>query len=573
MTNLIQEIYIKNFAIIEEVQCTFEKGMTVLTGETGAGKSIIIDAVGLLIGERASLEMIRYGEEKSLIQGVFRIEDQAVVAKLQEFGVEVVEDELMIQRELLQNGKSNCRINGQLATVALLKQIGPYLIDIHGQNEHFLLLNEEKHLGLLDEFAHHQMGDLIAEYDEAYAKVVAAKQELRALQTAEKEDAQRVDMLKFQLQEIEEANIYVGEEEQLSEEKEYFIHFQKIQTALQTALAALEGEEYSSVDAIGEATREVESLESISTSFKTLSTQMSEAYYQLQDAASAIRHEIENAEFDEERLAFIEERLDVYYQLKRKYGDDAEEILAFQDKARDALNKIENKEALIAETEKVLKQATLEAFGIAEKISSIRREVAKRLEADIVSELHGLYMENAQFAIQFETTEALLETGIDIVEFYISTNKGEPLKPLSKIVSGGELSRITLAMKSIFTKEQLVGTIIFDEVDTGVSGRVAQAIASKMHYISEYAQVLSITHLPQVASMADTHIHIEKVEEGERTHTILKVMDEEERTEEIARMLSGTTITALTLENAKELLQISNAIKQENDTRAEGERK
>ena len=573
MTNLIQEIYIKNFAIIEEVQCTFEKGMTVLTGETGAGKSIIIDAVGLLIGERASLEMIRYGEEKSLIQGVFRIEDPSVVEKLQEVGVEVVEDELMIQRELLQNGKSNCRINGQLATVALLKQIGPYLIDIHGQNEHFLLLNEEKHLGLLDEFAHHQMGDLIAEYDEAYAKVVAAKQELRALQTAEKEDAQRVDMLKFQLQEIEEANIYVGEEEQLSEEKEYFTHFQKIQTALQKALAALEGEEYSSVDAIGEATREVESLESISTSFKTLSTQMSEAYYQLQDAASAIRHEIENAEFDEERLAFIEERLDVYYQLKRKYGDDAEEILAFQDKARDALNKIENKEALIAETEKVLKKATLEAFAIAENISSIRREVAKRLEADIVSELHGLYMENAQFAIQFKTSEALLETGIDLVEFYISTNKGEPLKPLSKIVSGGELSRITLAMKSIFTKEQLVGTIIFDEVDTGVSGRVAQAIASKMHYISEYAQVLSITHLPQVASMADTHIHIEKVEEGERTHTILKVMDEEERTEEIARMLSGTTITALTLENAKELLQISNAIKQENDTRAEGERK
>lgn len=573
MTNLIQEIYIKNFAIIEEVQCTFEKGMTVLTGETGAGKSIIIDAVGLLIGERASLEMIRYGEEKSLIQGVFRIEDQAVVEKLQEFGVEVVEDELMIQRELLQNGKSNCRINGQLATVALLKQIGPYLIDIHGQNEHFLLLNEEKHLGLLDEFAHHQMGSLMAEYNEAYAKVVAAKQELRALQTAEKEDAQRVDMLKFQLQEIEEANIYVGEEEQLSEEKEYFTHFQKIQTALQTALAALEGEEYSSVDAIGEATREVESLESISTSFKALSTQMSEAYYQLQDAASAIRHEIENAEFDEERLAFIEERLDVYYQLKRKYGDDAEEILAFQDKARDALNKIENKEALIAETEKVLKQATLEAFEIAEKISSIRREVAKRLEADIVSELHGLYMENAQFAIQFKTSEALLETGIDLVEFYISTNKGEPLKPLSKIVSGGELSRITLAMKSIFTKEQLVGTIIFDEVDTGVSGRVAQAIASKMHYISEYAQVLSITHLPQVASMADTHIHIEKVEEGERTHTILKVMDQTERTEEIARMLSGTTITALTLENAKELLQISNAIKQENDTRAEGERK
>ena len=573
MTNLIQEIYIKNFAIIEEVQCTFEKGMTVLTGETGAGKSIIIDAVGLLIGERASLEMIRYGEEKSLIQGVFRIEDPAVVEKLQEFGVEVVEDELMIQRELLQNGKSNCRINGQLATVALLKQIGPYLIDIHGQNEHFLLLNEEKHLGLLDEFAHHQMGLLMAEYDEAYAKVVTAKQELRALQTAEKEDAQRVDLLKFQLQEIEEANIYVGEEEQLSEEKEYFTHLKKIQTALQTALGALEGEEYSSVDAIGEATREVESLESISTSFKALSTQMSEAYYQLQDAASAIRHEIENAEFDEERLAFIEERLDVYYQLKRKYGDDAEEILAFQDKARDALNKIENKEAIIAETEKVLKQATLEAFAIAKKISIIRREVAKRLEADIVSELHGLYMENAQFAIQFETTEALLETGIDIVEFYISTNKGEPLKPLSKIVSGGELSRITLAMKSIFTKEQLVGTIIFDEVDTGVSGRVAQAIASKMHYISEYAQVLSITHLPQVASMADTHIHIEKVEEGERTHTILKVMNETERTEEIARMLSGTTITALTLENAKELLQISNAIKQENDTRAEGERK
>ena len=291
---------------------------------------------------------------------------------------------------------------------------------------------------------------------------------------------------------------------------------------------------------------------------------MSEAYYQLQDAASAIRHEIENAEFDEERLAFIEERLDVYYQLKRKYGDDAEEILAFQDKARDALNKIENKEAIIAETEKVLKQATLEAFAIAKKISIIRREVAKRLEADIVSELHGLYMENAQFAIQFETTEALLETGIDIVEFYISTNKGEPLKPLSKIVSGGELSRITLAMKSIFTKEQLVGTIIFDEVDTGVSGRVAQAIASKMHYISEYAQVLSITHLPQVASIAGVHIFIEKMEKDERTRTTLTTLEEDKRIEEIGRMLSGEEMTALTKQHAAELIVLSQKIRQQN---------
>lgn len=566
---MIQELYIKNFAIIEEVRCEFEEGMTVLTGETGAGKSIIIDAVGLLIGERASMEMIRYGADKAVIQAVFSIETQSTIEALNELGIEVSEQQVMIQRELFQNGKSTCRINGQLTTVALLKQIGPCLIDIHGQNEHFLLLNEEKHIELLDEFAHQALVSEKQKYTELYQNYTSVQHQLRQLQTAEKEDAQRVDLLKFQVEEIEQAAIFVGEEEQLLQEKEYFTHFQKIQQNLLLAVSVLQNEEFSAVDALGEAGQYVGQLEDINQVYHDLSEQLTEAYYQIQDAISTIHHEIDHAEFDEERFSQIEERLDIYYQLKRKYGDNAEEILDFQAKAQSALNQIENKESIIVTLEQELAQVQEKAKAVAAEISKIRREVGQQLAAQIEQELKELYMEHAKFEIHIQPSEHLLESGMDIVEFYISTNKGEPLKPLSKIVSGGELSRITLAMKTIFAKEHKVGTIVFDEVDTGVSGRVAQAIANKMQYISEFAQVLCITHLPQVASMASTHIHIEKIEKADRTQTTLTILPQKERILEVGRMLAGEEVTELTKQHAAELLELATQIRQQNQKQKE----
>lgn len=561
---MIQELFIKNFAIIEEVRCQFEKGMTVLTGETGAGKSIIIDAVGLLAGERASLEMIRYGSEKATIQAVFTIDSEETKRNIEAFGLEIENDEIMIQRELYQTGKSTCRINGQMVTVSLLKQIGPYLIDIHGQNEHFLLLNEEHHLSLLDAYAGQKLQLLKDSYSEYYEHYCSIQDQLRKLQTAEKEDAQKIDLLKFQVEEIELSNIYIGEEEELVQEKEYFTHFQKIQEHLMSALSVLQTEEYSAVDAISQASQEIGFLQGIGENYQQLYQQLQESYYQLQDAVSHMSHELDHAEYDEERLAYIEERLDVYYQLKRKYGDNAEEILEFQAQAQAQLNQIENKESIIETLIQEKAQIEQKAKQVANELTKQRQEIAIELAEKIETQLHELYMEQAIFEIRVLPSEQLLETGMDEVYFYISTNKGEPVKPLQKIVSGGELSRITLAMKTIFVRKHGVGTIVFDEVDTGVSGRVAQAIANKMHYISEFAQVLCITHLPQVASIAGIHIFIEKMEKDERTLTTLTTLEEDKRIEEIGRMLSGEEMTALTKQHAAELIALSGKIRQQN---------
>ena len=550
---MIQELFIKNFAIIEEVRCQFENGMTVLTGETGAGKSIIIDAVGLLAGERASLEMIRYGSDKATIQAVFTIDSEEAKRKIEALGIEIENDEIMIQRELYQTGKSTCRINGQMVTVSLLKQVGPYLIDIHGQNEHFLLLNEEHHLSLLDAYAGQKLQPLKDEYSSYYEHFCSIQEQLRKLQTAEKEDAQKIDLLKFQVEEIELSNIYIGEEEELVQEKEYFTHFQKIQEHLMSA-----------VDAISQASQEIGFLQGIGENYQQLYQQLQESYYQLQDAVSHMSHELDHAEYDEERLAYIEERLDVYYQLKRKYGDNAEEILEFQAQAQAQLNQIENKESIIETLIQEKAQIEQKAKQVAVELTKQRQEIALELAEKIETQLHELYMEQAIFEIRVLPSEQLLETGMDEVYFYISTNKGEPVKPLQKIVSGGELSRITLAMKTIFVRKHGVGTIVFDEVDTGVSGRVALAIANKMHYISEFAQVLCITHLPQVASIAGVHIFIEKMEKDERTLTTLTTLEEDKRIEEIGRMLSGEEMTALTKQHAAELIALSGKIRQQN---------
>lgn len=550
---MLQELYIHSFAIIEEIHCRFDGGMTALTGETGAGKSIIIDAVGLLAGERASLDMIRYGAPKAMIQGLFSIESAQLQKRIEELGIEMEENQLLIQRELFQNGKTSCRVNGRLATVGVLKQIGELLIDIHGQNEHFVLLNPEEHLTLLDQFAKEELADYARMYREKYEHYIAMKRELAKWMKSDKADARRMDMLEFQISEIQQAHLKVGEEEKLVEKQKLYAHFQTIEQALQTAGTILQAER-GVVDQTADALASLKSIEQLDASYTEVFQQVQEAYYQLQDAAHTITDLLENASYDEEKLNKIEERLATLHQLKKKYGDTEEAIIRYAQEAQEELEQMESKEERIQQLQKELVETRREALLIAKEVSRVRQEVAKRLTAAIHQELSELYMEKVQFEVRFEKATQLLSTGIDSVEFYVATNVGEPLKPLAKIASGGELSRLTLALKSIFASNRAIQTIIFDEVDTGVSGRVAQAIAHKMKYISQFAQVLCITHLPQVASAAHQQYRIEKEEYDERTHTKLTLLDEEKRIEEVARMLSGETMTSLTMEHAKELL-------------------
>lgn len=562
---MIQELYIKNFAIIEEIHCQFDEGMTVLTGETGAGKSIIIDAVGLLLGERASTDMIRFGEDKAIIQGLFLFKDETLKPNLASFGIDVPDRQLLVQRELYRNGKSSCRVNGQLCTVSILKQVMNQMVDIHGQNEHFLLLNPQKHIDLIDLFAFKEITPVKERYEEIYQNYRSLQKELSHQLSAGQQEMQRLDLLKFQIDEITQAEIVVGEEEQLNDEKNYFTHYQKIQQALQLTSTILSGEEYSVLDQVAQVMGAMQSIESIDEEYANLSKQLQDAYYQLQDVISTVNADMDNATFDEERFKEIETRLDVYYHLKRKYGTDAQSILAYLEEIQTELDQVEHRDDYIAKLTKDRDKKYEEALELAQELTVIRKKYAEILTQMVEGQLSDLYMPNAKFDVHFEIEPNLGERGLHQIEFYLSTNTGEPLKPLAKIASGGELSRITLALKTIFVKEQVVSTVIFDEIDTGVSGRVAQAIADKMQYVSEFAQVLCITHLPQVSSMANHQYRIQKEEQEGRTRTKLVLLSPEERVEELARMSSGEVITELSMEHAKELLTIAEASRQKNN--------
>ncbi|MGY3724182.1 DNA replication and repair protein RecN [Granulicatella balaenopterae] len=562
---MIQELYIKNFAIIEEIHCQFDDGMTVLTGETGAGKSIIIDAVGLLLGERASIDMIRFGEDKAVIQGLFLFKDESLKPNLASFGIDVPDRQLLVQRELYRNGKSSCRVNGQLCTVSILKQVMNQMVDIHGQNEHFLLLNPQKHVDLIDLFAFKEINPLKEQYEEVYQSYRSLQRELQHQLSAGQQEMQRLDLLKFQIDEIQQANLELGEEEKLSEEKNYFTHYQKIQQALQLTSAILEGEEAGVLDQVAQAMNAMQSIESIDEEYQAISQQLQDAYYQLQDVISSVHADMDNASFDEERFKEIEERLDIYYHLKRKYGVDAEAILAYLEEIQLELDQVEHRDDYIAQLTNDVAKKHDEAVSLAEELAVIRKKYAGILAQMVEHQLKDLYMPHAKFEVNFEALKELGEHGLNQIEFYLSTNTGEPLKPLAKIASGGELSRITLALKTIFVKEQVVSTVIFDEIDTGVSGRVAQAIAEKMQYVSEFAQVLCITHLPQVSSMANHQYRIQKEEQDGRTRTKLVLLSPEERVAELARMSSGEVITELSMEHARELLTIAENSRQKNN--------
>ncbi|MBS4215733.1 DNA repair protein RecN [Neobacillus rhizophilus] len=556
---MLSELSIKNFAIIEALTISFEKGLTVLTGETGAGKSIIIDAIHLLAGGRGSAEFVRHGEDKAEIEGLFQIDEpqHPVYLKALEFGIDIEEGMVILRRDISRSGKSVCRVNGKLVTISTLREIGSALVDIHGQHEHQELMDETRHLPLLDQFGAEEIAASLEEYREVFARFEKTRQKLKALSENDQQMAHRLDLILFQLNEIQKADLKLHEDEELAEEKRKLANFEKVYEAFQLSYSALNGEQ-KGLDWIGMAMGHLEDAGSLDSSYKELYELVSNCYYQLEDAARSLRNEMDDMEFDPQRLHEIEDRLNEINQLKRKYGRSIKEILEYAAKIEEEIETLQNKETHISELEKELASINKDLILEARELSALRQKWAKNLTGLIHTELKELYMEKTVFEIRIETEpQHFSKTGIDHVQFYISTNPGEPLKPLSKVASGGELSRIMLALKSIFSKHQGVTSIIFDEVDTGVSGRVAQAIAEKIYKVSVNSQVLCISHLPQVAAMADTHLYISKLIKGGRTTTSVKPLNEQEKIKEVGRMISGTEITELTKQHAKELLQMA----------------
>ncbi|MGO4994466.1 DNA repair protein RecN [Jeotgalibaca porci] len=556
---MLQELAIKNFAIIDALTISFDGGMTVLTGETGAGKSIIIDAVGLLAGGRASSDLIRHGENKTVVQGLFEMPDTPYLFDLMnDYGITPDRDQVVLQRELSNNGKNVTRVNGTLVTVAVLREIASHLIDIHGQNEHQELMNPQKHLYLLDQFGDESLAALLHAYEESYAEYQQIQTERSNLMLDEQQNIQRIDLLTFQINEIEQANLTDDNEEAaLIEERNLLANYQRILQGLTTLYAVLQGDEGNVIDQVGIGLEAIQRIESFGKNYQDLATNISESFYQLQDAAATIRNEMDEMSYDEGRLNEIELRLETLKQLKRKYGSTIKEIKAYYEAIVVELDMISNKESYLNQLQKRYDKAYVILIQVGADLTKKRREMGRKLEIEVQNQLKELYMDKATFQVVFKEQEAIRSNGLHDVEFYIAPNVGEPPKPLAKIASGGELSRMMLAMKTIFTQTQGITSIIFDEVDTGVSGRVAQAIANKIHVVSEHSQVLCITHLAQVAAISDQHFFIEKAVIEERTYTHVEKITGTKRTAEIARMLAGTEITDLSIAHAEELLNLA----------------
>lgn len=551
---MLIELRIKDFAIISELSLNFSEGMTALTGETGAGKSIIIDAVGLLLGSRGSSDYLRKGASKCTLEGLFSLPEQPEFFTFcEEIGLSLEEEGLIVQREIYQNGKNICRVNGHLMTINLLKQLGLFLVDIQGQHDHQELLQADKHLNLLDDFSKKEIAPSLLAYEQAYEEYKGLEKKVKKIRENEKAFAQRIDMLHFQVEEIEEAHLLPNEEEELLLEKAQLSNFQKIVETLGETYQNLNMEP-AVLDRLGNAMEEMGDISEFHSNYEELTSNLSNAYYAVQEALGQINHEMDNLEWDEERFLFVQERLELIYQLKRKYGETIPSILTYLANIKEELaqSQVTDPKKMTETLEKSYELLLKEG----KNLQKLREKAARKLEKEIKQELKDLYMEHTEFKVKFvDLLDNFTEQGLYSGEFYIQTNLGEDLKPLVKVASGGELSRLLLALKSIFSKNFGVTSIIFDEVDAGVSGRVAQAIAQKIHKISHRSQVLCITHLPQVAALADQQYLIEKNIVGKRTETTVTVLHGENRVEAIAKMFTGDNVTPLSMEHARELLE------------------
>lgn len=553
---MLQTLSIKQFAIIDELDINFSDGLTVMSGETGSGKSIIIDAIGQLIGMRASSDYVRHGEKKAIIEGIFDIdESKDAINILESLAIDVDEDFLLVKREIFSSGKSICRINNQTVTLQDLRKVMQELLDIHGQHETQSLLKQKYHLQLLDDYADNQYSDLLNQYQLSYNQYKNKRKELEELESADQALLQRLDLMKFQLEELTEASLKEGEVDQLESDIKRIQNSEKLNLALNNAHQVLT-DESAIPDRLYELSNYLQTINDIvPEKFVRLKEDIDQFYYMLEDAKHEIYDEMANTEFDEQVLNEYESRMNLLNNLKRKYGKDITELIAYQSKLANEIDKIENYEQSTSQLREEIKTLYNEVIDIGKKLSQERRRVARELRDHIVSEIQNLQMKDANLEISFKPLDEPTTEGIEFVEFLISPNRGEPLKSLNKIASGGELSRIMLALKSIFVKSRGQTAILFDEVDSGVSGQAAQKMAEKMRDIAQYIQVICISHLPQVASMSDHHLLISKASNADRTTTQVKELKDENKIDEIARMISGASVTELTRENAKEMIK------------------
>ena len=560
---MLSLLHIENIALIQSADIRFEPGFNVLTGETGAGKSIVIDSIGAVLGERTSRELIRTGAKSALVTAVFT--QVPPLPWLEENGFPTGEEELLLQRELQGDGRNVCRIDGKLVTVAQLRELGRQLLNIHGQHDGQQLLDPASHLGYLDQFGGCQ--PLLEDYQEAYRKWHDIRREMDKLQMDEAERSRRVDTLNYQIQELERAQLKAGEDEELSARRTLLRSAGRLMEAVQSAEFALSGDEDrdGACSLIAQAEGEVQGVSSISPELSELSEKLTALRCAADDAADTLRDLSRSFDFSPGELDQVEERLDLLYRLRKKYGPTVEDMLAYLDRCRKELDQIQYADDTLARLEKDLKKAQKEALRRGESLSQARREAAGALQARVQEELRQLDMPKVQFQTEFTPKggeAGMDETGLDEVQFLMSANLGEALKPIHKVASGGELARIMLALKNVLAEGDQIGTLVFDEVDTGVSGRAAQKVAEKMAQVARGKQVLCVTHLPQIAAMADTHFSVQKGEREGRTYTRLERLDRSQRREELARLIGGASITPSLLESAEELLRQAEQQKQ-----------
>jgi len=544
-------LHIENIAVIECADISFDQGFNVLTGETGAGKSIVIDAISAILGERAYRDMIRTGAAKASVRGIFT--DVPQYAWFAENGVDY-DPETVIQREIHLDGKNICRVNGSLVSVSILRKLGIQLINIHGQHDSASLFDEDNHLAFLDAFADN--GSLRDAYSGCYETVAKLRREIDSLTMDEGEKLRRMETLKYQIAEIEKAELEPGEDEALEDRRKILQNAEKLSNGLEEAVECLYGGEDTDGAAglLAQAEYALARLSRFSDSFGALHERVSDLKYQVQDAAEEVRDARDDLSYSADELEQIEERLDVIHKLRRKYGVTCADILAYLDRAKQELDEIEFADDHLERLKGKLSKAEKSAWDAALALRKNREAAAQAMSGRILGELAQLDMPRVRFSCQFRELE-LTPSGADAVAFYMSANAGEAMKPMSKVASGGELARIMLAMKNVLAEKDQVNTLIFDEVDTGVSGRAAQKVAEKLRSVASHKQVLCVTHLPQLAALANTHLLIAKSERNGRTYTTVTPLDLEGRKRELARIIGGANITETTLKSAEEMLR------------------
>lgn len=555
---MLEHLHIKNVALIKESEISFGEGLNILTGETGAGKSMVIDSLQFALGGRAGKDFLRHGEKQASVEALFAMQSEALREKLEENGIEPEEDgSVLITRTLSEAGKSVCRVNGSTVTVSMLKEIAEDLIDIYGQHEHQSLLNPSRHICLLDRFCGAGFGDAVEEYKKSYHALKELEKQLQSLMGDESQREQRMDILQFQKEELETGELRLGEEEDLLEQKKRLSSMEKLMRLTGESIALLyDGENMmpSACDQLGDALAKLQEAAEYDNSLNNFADALADAYAAVEDTARELKREAGKQENDPDALEEIEERLQLIYKLKRKYGGSVEAALVFYDKVLQELDFLSNSSEKVAELTLEKEKEQKKLVAAAEKLSALRRSTAQQVAAQIEASLKDMEMKDARFHIQIDDKADWTADGKDKVEFLISANAGENLKPLAKIASGGEMSRVMLALKTVLVDADEIGTFIFDEIDTGVSGRTARKVGEKMRILGSKRQILCITHLPQIAAMADHHFLIEKESSHGKTTTQVTPLEGEGSVLEVARLMGGSDVTETTLAAARELI-------------------